>query len=387
MGVGTYCLITSENARMATGNNSEANALWIYCSQADATGATCTVNDLTLVLVITGGAQAGTNTITFSGAANDTLTELVGVINALTGWKAGLMYYAASPSTNLIVTGAQSCLGAANELTLKTTTTHETDLLADRATSFIEAYCGRKFLTRSYNRVQFRGNGRNKLVLSQYPVTRIFRVTSGKTNAFSVTNTTATTFATVEVNATQIRLNADGTVTNITLATPATINALIVLINAVTGWSATLISGGTTKPTYTGSDGTTAVSNIFPMPAADCKSTSVAYVEIPQSEVSGYCLINGGGDEDRDAGMIYMSGGWAQGELFCVDFVAGMSTIAPALEECCILLVKYAWDQKSVSSGLSSENLGDYGWSRRDLKSALPDELMAELNMFRAYEF
>jgi hypothetical protein len=259
--------------------------------------------------------------------------------------------------------------------------------MIDRASSQIERYCSRKFKSRSYDRVQIWGNGRDRLVLPQFPVSRVFRVTEGESNAFQVTNTTATTFATVEVSATQIRLNADGTVTNLTLSTYATINLLIAAINGTAGWSATLISGGTTKPTYTGSDGSTAVSNILPMPASDCKSTSVAYVSIPQSEVSGYCLVQGGLDEDRDAGMLYLSGGWSGGVRYMIDFVAGYTSIPSALEDACVMLVKYMYDKKSTSSAYKSEGLGDYNYTLKDISGALPDDILREVNLFRSYEF
>jgi len=251
----------------------------------------------------------------------------------------------------------------------------------------IERHCGRKFKTRSHDRVQYVGNGRQAMVLGHHPVTRVFRVSEGETNAFYVTNTTAKNFATVEVNTTQLRLNADGTVTNFTLLTYATINLLIDAITATAGWTATLVGEGTRSATYTGSDGTTKVSELIPMPAQRCMSPNVAYVEVPDDELSDYYLRGGMRDEDRDSGILYRAGGWAAGVNYYVDTVAGYTTIPAALEEACILLVKYATDRATRDSGLASESLGDYAYTLRDLKGALPDDILTEVNLFRSFEF
>jgi hypothetical protein len=97
----------------------ERIGMWIDCSASDATAATVQVTATTIVLVITGGTSAGTNTLTFADADKDTLTELVAFINALAGWEAGALPDGSAASTDLSIIAANACLGSANALALK----------------------------------------------------------------------------------------------------------------------------------------------------------------------------------------------------------------------------------------------------------------------------
>ncbi len=394
MGVGTYALVTSDAARVYAGNIGLKDAFWIYAnSPTGATAATVEVTATGLSLVVTGGASAGTDTLAF--ATYTTLTTLIAAINALVKpagtftWKAGAVYYGASPSSYLPMTGAIACLGSANQIRVQTETTYETDTLADRATDLIERWSGRKFKTRTYDRRVFDGNGRTRFLLDQYPVTRVGRVSLGRTNCFHITNTTATNFATVEVTSSKVRLNADGTVSDITIASSATLNDLITAINAVAGWSATLLnsSDGTRKAYYTSLDGTTKVPEILQMPAHACMSPGVAYVEMPDDDLEGYYLETTATDEDRNTGILYYVGGFTAGhQNLIVDFTAGFTTIPAALEELCLALVKLKYDRAKMDQNLRSESLGDYSYSTADLKQVSAD-LLNEAAFFKAVEF
>jgi len=59
------------------GEDVQKDGLWIYCSQGDATAATVEITDTTIVLIITGGVQAGTNTLTFADADKDSTSSMV----------------------------------------------------------------------------------------------------------------------------------------------------------------------------------------------------------------------------------------------------------------------------------------------------------------------
>ena len=394
MSVGTYCLTTSDNARVYAGNTGTKPALWIYCtSPTGATAATCEVTATGLSLVLTGGASAGTDTLAF--ATYTTLTTLIAAINALVKpagtytWKAGAVYYGASPSSYLPMTGAISCLGSANQIQVQTNTTYETDLMADRATDIIERWAGRKFKTRTYDRRVYDGNGRRQFILDQFPVTRLGRVSLGRTNAFSIQNTTALNFATVEVNTTQVRLNADGAVTDITISDSATIADLITAINAETGWTATAATSAASARAayYTSLDGTTKVPEILPMAAHSCLSPTLAYVEMPDADLEGHYLDTTAADEDRNPGMIYYPGGFTEGrQNLIVDFNAGYSTIPAALEQLCLELVKLKYDQSKADRNVQSERLGDYQYSISDFRQ-IRDDILAEAGAFKAYSF
>lgn len=386
MSVGAYALTSLQAARDYLGSVPAKPGIWIYSpSPTGATAATVEVSDTTLTLTITGGASAGTSTFTLGAAAYDTLTELVAGINALTGkWLAGVIYNGAAASTDLVAAGSQSALGAANELTLLIEDNYGIERLVDRATGAIEFYCGRIFKTRSYDREFYSGSGRPYLTLRQYPVTRVFRVSAGWTNAFSVTNTTAKNFAAVDISPTVLRLIADGVSTSKTLSDYATIGDLITAINAVAGWTASAIANTDRAATYTGSDGSTKVGEIFPMPAQRCKSPNVAYVQVWDEELDDYYIIGGGRDENNDAGILSRAGNWRRGETYIIDYIAGYTTIPSALEEACLMLIKYGRDKTEHDGSVSSESLGDYSYTLGDLTRAWPEAMRQQVAMFRA---
>jgi hypothetical protein len=383
MSVGTYALVSLEDAKSALGGVPSVDGLWIYCDAAGATAATAQVSATALTLIITGGGSAGTNALTFASASNDTLSELITAINALAGWKAGAIYNGSAASTDLVVTGAQSCLGSANELTLKIEDNYRIEKLIDRATDIIEQYMSRRFKTRTYDRQVYDGVVGHQLLLHEYPATRIGRVSIGNIGAFSITNTTATNFATVEVTATQVRLNSDGTVTDLTISSYATINLLIAAINATSGWSAVLINtdAGARKATYTSLDGSTKVPEILQIQAEYCKSPTVAYVYVPTNDKADAYLL-GGTSEDRNAGVLYSPCGWGYDRLY-VDYIAGYTTIPSALESLCLEMVKMKYDRGKKDTTVQSEKIGDvYQYSLGDLKQ-VSDDILQEASSFR----
>jgi hypothetical protein len=257
--------------------------------------------------------------------------------------------------------------------------------LIDRATDIIERWAGRKFMSRTYDRERYSGIEGRVLVLDQYPITRVGRVSIGRVNAFSVTNTTATNFATVEVTSSKVRLNADGTVTDLTISSSATITALIAAINAVAGWTATLLDStlGTRKAFYTSLDGTTKVPEPLPLAAAYCKSPNVAYVEAPNIDMTDV-VLKGGDSESRNPGLLYSPSGWNYGhDSVYVDYIAGYATAPAALEDLCIALVKLKKDRTKGDQNVRSESIGGvYSVTYADLKQVSAD-LLEEAGYFK----
>jgi len=372
MSVGQYCLTSLDEIRAYIGNAPQEDGLWIYSSQADATEAKVKVTDSTLVLTITGGAEAGTDTLTFDDSDKNTLSELVVAIQALTGWEAGAIYHGSADSDDLIATGELSCLGEENQQTLKIEANYVLERIADRATDAIERYCGRKLLSRTYTRETYTGNGHTRLILRNYPVTRITRLSVGRDNAFYV-KCSATTYAFIEVNTTQVILNNDGTSTTLTLSSYATINLLIAAINGTSGWAATLVSSD-----Y----GSYKASEVLPMPAQACKSPNIAYVEIPDDDLSGYYVENIA-DEFYNSGIIYYSGGFTAGIDHFITYLAGYMSIPYALEEACLCLVKYKYDKLKRDASVSGETVGGSSYTLKDLKEAMPENILRELDKFK----
>jgi len=373
MSLDAYALVTIDDVKGYLGSLPSRDGLWVYCSQAGATTATVEVTPTTMILVIT-GTGAGTNTLTFADANKNTVAELVTAINALTGWKAGAIYDGNADSTDLVITAAISCLGAAQELTLKIEDNYLIERLIDRATYFLERYCHRKFMSRAYSREIYYGSGHGNLILDQYPVTTVSRVSVGRTNALSVKNTTATNHATIEITATALKYSADGAAaTSLAFADYATITLLKDKINAIVGggWTATLLDS---------SLGSRKSSDLLIRPGMYCLSPSLAYCEIPDDELTDYQLISP--TEDRNYGVVYCPGGWMQGEEYFFDYTAGYATTPIDLEDICIRLVVNRYNQSKQSTAYKSENLGDYGYTLADMRS-LPDDLKEAADLYK----
>ena len=243
--------------------------------------------------------------------------------------------------------------------------------LIERASGYLERYCNRKLKTRTYTREIYYGTGGASLRLDQYPATTISRVSVGRTNAFSITNTTATNHATVEITSTALKYSVDGAAaTSLLFASYATINLLIAALPA--GWTATLLSS---------THGTRKSSDLLIRPGMYCKSPTSAYCEIPNDELTDYQLISP--SEDRNYGVLYSPSGWTRGVEYFVDYTAGYTTVPYALEEACVLLVAYRYNQKDQDMSLKSEGLGDYNYTRQDVSGALPPDIKNDLDLYR----
>jgi len=376
MSVGAYALTSLAEAQLYVGGTGRVNGIWLYCSAADATAATAQVAAGTLTLIITGGTSAGTSTLTYADANKDTVAELVTAINAVSGWTAGAIYNGSAASTDLVVTGALSCLGAANELTLKIEDNYRIEKLIDRATDYIERYCNRKLYTRSYSREAYRGNGFRRLILDNYPVTAVTRLSYGRRNTFSITNTTATNNAVVEITSSAVKLTADGTTTSLAFADYATLTLLIAAINGTAGWSAVLPDSalGVRKST-----------DLLVRPAMYCKSVTTAWAELPLDEITDYILVDP--TEDRNFGMLEVPSYFTRNEEYWIDYTAGYTTVPAELEAACLELVKFKCEQLKHDRNLRSESLGDYSYSIADFKAALPDDIREGLDLFKRRVF
>ncbi len=95
----------------------EVDGISVYCSSGDATAASVQVTSLGITLIITGGVDENTDTLTFATYA--TLTDIVAAINALTGWNASVEHSDGTVvSSELTPTPALGCLAQAETATL-----------------------------------------------------------------------------------------------------------------------------------------------------------------------------------------------------------------------------------------------------------------------------
>lgn len=380
MSLDSHALTSVAEVLAYIGEDAERDALWLYFTSGTNT---VQVNDNSLVLV---DADNGTTTIDLTAAANNTLTELVTVINAVTGWECGLIYHGSADSSDLVITGAVDAEGEENEQTLKIKDNYLIERLIERATDFIERYCERLFNSRDYSQEVYYGKGYNRLILEQYPVTTVSRLAYGRANSFNIRNTsTDANFCTVEVTSTVLHLVVDGGTndddTDLTLASYASIDELITAITALgKGWSCTTSA---TDTSYRDA------SELLIRPSMNVTAVARAYCETFDGEVTEYKLISPA--EARNFGVIEKPGIFSTNTEYFVSYTAGYSTIPYSLEQACIELVKYKYDLSKQASGLKAETIGNvYSYqkfSAADLVNGLPAHLKSELETFVKREF
>lgn len=301
------------------GEDAHRDALWVYYAGAT-DPSTLEVKDDRLTLTPGGD-------ILF--ATYDTLTKLVNQINTVADWKAGLIYHGSAESDDLLVTGALNTLDDENEQILKIKDNYLITQLINRASDFINRYCGRILKTTDYSREIYYGSGYDKLLLDQYPVTRVTRLSVGRANSFSIKNTsTDANFCTVEITATKIRLIVDGGANEddeeITLADYSTggasgdcIDDLITHIHTYGhGWSITTLATDTA---------TRDASELLIRPSMFVDSSKQAYCETVDDDITDYRLLKP--TEARNEGIIEIDGVFTAGYEYHIDYTAGYTTI------------------------------------------------------------
>lgn len=335
----------------------ERPGLAVFCDASDASAASVAVDDTNITLVITGGTDAGTNAIDITASANDTLTELAAVIDALSGWQARLLGPAAANSTDLSLLSAVVALFHANEVTLQIVDDWFLEQLIDSVSGMVETkLLHRNILSREYTTGRdtwYNGTGTKTMYLTHYPVTAVARVAIGRVNALEVEYDGTGTMATVEVQDDLIRLSIDSSgthsSTDLTFAVNATITAMATAITAETGWTASALASFVNHPS----------TNLAPMPGQWAKDNKIT-LELPDQAETAY--------EVRESGMlVFRFGTWPRGlNNVYVRFTAGEATIPAGLKLAVTEAVVAAYQRRGRDLSLKSERLGDYSYTLAD---------------------
>lgn len=354
MSVDTHALTTvakAKNHLHITDADLYTDAISIYCDASDATAATVEVTDTTMVLIITGGADAGTTTKTFADSTDDTLTELVATVNAVSGWTANLQGIGAADTGDLVITPATSCLLAANEATFQIVNNYLLERLIDRASDLIESLCHRKFASRSYTSELYDGTGLPTLQLDNWPVTAISRLSADWDDAISVKCTSTCAWATVEVTSTSVILTitggTDAGTTTLLFADYATITLMSAQITATTGFTSSIINSKSIWPS----------SYLKRLPAQHCVD-SPAYLQVPGDPLDDY-------EYNTNTGIVTSPSGFAgHVNSISVDYTGGYTTIPDDLEQVCLELVGYLYNLALQDTSVQSEHIGDYSYTQ-----------------------
>ena len=261
-----------------------------------------------------------------------------------------------------------------------TTTTDDTLLekCIDRATAKIESYIGRQIKEREYR--EWRNPmGQDSIALHQWPVSNVMNVWTGNRAAIVIGSTAGYIRASVAVNQetdtpalvakTTTALGVDSTVTY-DFATYATTDEL-------------LNSGLLTQPGYTGSL-TTNIRSYQLRPRAGADAVLATVTLFAADTASDYTY-------DYDTGRLSIDPGWwahwplepggmpSAVKSVLVEYTAGYATVPDDLQQACIDVSKMLFLDRRRDTGMQSENLGDYSYSRASRSEI--DALMASMLM------
>lgn len=409
MALNSNALITVADLRSALNQPLTASELMaIYHDQsASASAATVQVTATQLLLVITGGANAGTTTYTLNDPALTTITALCATINALAiGWVATPTAGNASVS-GLGVKAQTSAYGPTNTQYLNGTDVSRLEAAINQASQIIETWTGRVFASTTYNHF-YDGKGLRELKLRHSPIIRVERVALGKRQAAAVYNTSTDAIdATVAVESGSVRLEviggASANSTQIAFTGSTTLASMLSSINGTGfGWTASIDAAAS---------GTWLFTDVLQFNARTARVPGLPFF-VPAESIDRY-------DVNAKIGVLYRSGasifqstsdaffsGYSQfhpyelkpitgqgvGPVFpegrfnvFVRFTAGYATIPADVQNIAIELASNIFWRSSRDSSLQSESVVGYSWTAADPSDGPMKAIMSRLNTHRLY--
>jgi hypothetical protein len=245
-----------------------------------------------------------------------------------------------------------------------TATTYDTKLteLINFISEKIETICGLKFKVRDY-RQRYNTFGQRKLVLRARPVQHVTRISYGLANAMTVTYSGAAIRANASVYADPelydaggvrlVTVNTSGvkTANNLTFASYPSLTLLKTAIEAVSGWTATVLAN---MPS----------GDLHPTGGEDAKSRTVTWT-YPDRDEDVYTLDQRRGIVTFDSRQNFPWGGdgcprrfWFEDQGCLVEYRGGYETIPGDVELVCRELVKEAF-----ITAVQSYSLGPFSQS------------------------
>jgi len=242
--------------------------------------------------------------------------------------------------------------------------------LIDRATAFCESYCDRKIRERDFYEWHDGTNDR-RIRVDNWPISRIYQVSSGVANALSVSATDSTDLSnSVSLVNDSLLLNrfaSDGTESrsafDLTNSSYNTTSKLATHITSATGWSGSSVENIPSRKlhTFAGIE-VSATTYTLTYPSQDEKVHRVEY----------------------DTGMVYLRTNphWPN-DAFLVDnqvairqsvlvyYQGGFTTTPDDVEQACIEVAASFYHKREHDSNVASESLGDYSYSLRPPQDVL----------------
>lgn len=282
--------------------------------------------------------------------------------------------------------------------------TNSADLTAliAAASDSICRYCGRDFTLQNYSEYYDVGVLQKgiPILLRQFPVQSISRVgIANQALQVQNSNNSANQRATVSTTSTGLTLFAVASAVSTTTVLPyvqyPTINALGNAISAVgNGWSVAIQSGSN------GSYGLWPSADLKPLQGAVSAFQGGCWLELYEdvSVASGPFATTGQWD-DGEYGLSNSGPGWRlqgeTGELYfkCrrgslilrIDYVAGYQTVPQSVQEACVQLIQWTYQNSTINLALKSAAIEAYRYTLGDT-GKWPTTVMNSLNLVRAYD-
>jgi len=252
--------------------------------------------------------------------------------------------------------------------------------LIARATSAMEAYCGRTFTSTTYRQI-YDGTGGPNLWVNQTPITAIQLLATGRMGAVSITNVNTdawNAYANVDVTNLELVVNGgtnDGTDT-LTLAT-YTLTTLVTAINALgTGWTAVLLDS--TKATWEAAE-------LLPVGGIGALDPDLTYLEVPNEIKTDFSF-------EGPSGRVHSHSMFPLGtDNIIIRYTAGEATTPADLEQICIDLVNTYYLSRERDTTVMEEKLGDHSVTYGDREGAgmsyrnIPKSLQMRLGPYKRF--
>ncbi len=247
------------------------------------------------------------------------------------------------------------------------------ETIRDSVEDWMESYCHQTFESASYAKY-YDGNGGQYLQLSDYPITALTRVASGRRSAIRVKNTADYTTASISVTTTGLVFTKDGTSdSTITFASNTTMSAVVDAINVLgSGWSAVIESNE-----YSSFKSSELV-EMFGKSAID---DTWVYLDIPDQAIDDF-------EVSPARGEIYRGMGWPDGNRnIFVEYTVGYSsaTMPKDLQLAIMIIVKAMYGRRTEELF----GIGEYTAGGRGEISAIfevgdmPKEALAILSKYK----
>lgn len=256
------------------------------------------------------------------------------------------------------------------------------------ASDLIETMCKRFFKSADYvERIKWDSS----VNLKQFPVHYIKSIHRATRNGLVLTNTASgKDYATAWVSGNRkLYLNVQGgashglaTPIDLTASANDTLGELITVINAVgSGWAAALASGRS---------GNERSDDLVELSARIVESTGLTLELLDTPEAVGYELNEPAGILNDLCSTYQILDYRRVNSTAWVKYRAGFDTIPDDLKAVAAAVAKHFFDESSRDSGLRSESIGDYSYTRetgQDLegrRSSLPTNLLAAVAQFES---